>query len=443
VAAVVKEDILEILLCPYCGSTFRLPEIIEARGEEIITGSLQCECSSFPILEGIPFIKKNPATRYLMKYITSGQVKKAVSLAFALSTNSFSLDLCRVADYIGSWPKGRSLEKILLNGCNYLYRKKFEPFTDKERYFWDLLGNSLYEDYLRHRFSTQTFWSLYPFIPLIRRNKKRVLDVCCGCGHASFVLSRYVCPEALVGVDNDFRNVYLAKYYFSDADFICCDITDQLPFCSSSFSSVVMMDAFHFIDAKSLVSKELKRVTESDGNLLMLHIHNSMVDNVHAWSPVSPDRLQDLFKGPDLRILPENEVVMDFIRHGRLELSKSYSNGSLASSNLILIKSPYKEDFSDLWSNIYPIDDHLIINPLYDITPGENGSSILKRTFPSVFFRKEYPLSDSYLVEKYEFKLQDILSQKSREYLIRSFILINVPLKYVRRPTIIPVPDQP
>jgi ubiquinone/menaquinone biosynthesis C-methylase UbiE/uncharacterized protein YbaR (Trm112 family) len=424
----MQKNLLEILRCPYCGSMFELSEVMEAQGEDIVHGCLQCECNSFPILEGIPLLINNPAKKYVLNYLREGEIKKA----FALSINKNSRTTIRIADFINSKPLGTRLKNLFLDGSYYFSKKQYERYFDQSTCFCDLLKPGLSGDYLKHRFSSQTFWSLYPFIPLIQRKKRRILDVCCGSGHASFVISRYVNPEELVCVDADFRHLYLAKKYFSEAEFINADANGQLPFKDNIFSSVIMMDSFHYIDAKSSLSKELFRMLEAEGNLLLLHIHNSLLDNYAAGGPLSPKYLQNLFKEHAVRILPENKIVEDFIWHDRIDLSCEYTSGDLVSSNLILIKSPYREEFSNIWSKISPNKGNLIINPIYKTTFTSENKIVLERNFPNEFFRKENPISENYLIEEYELHTDDLKSGKSIDNLLRRFILLNVPEKYIK-----------
>ena len=422
----MKRSFIELLRCPYCGSIFELSEVIEANGSEIVTGCLKCECNSFPILEGIPIIFNNSVNKYISKCLINGDIKTA----FALAINGYSNDICRVADFISSRPSRSFFKELIIKTFSYLYKDKYEFYFDDSKYFWDILGPGLYEDYLRHRFSCQTFWTLYPFIPIIQKKKQLILDLCCGCGHASFVISNYVNPDELVCVDADFRNLYLAKKYFSKGEFININANEQLPFKNHIFSSVIMMDAFHYIRAKSLLSKELSRIIESDGNIVLLHIHNFLVENVAAGIPITPSNFQNLFEDSNIKILPEEKIIRDFIQNSRLNLIEDYANEDLTSSNLILIKSPYAEEFSELCDKINPTESNLIINPIYKIKSRNENKILLELEFPSEYFRREYPITESFLVHDYELDLNNLDSALIGN-LIHKFILINVPKKYI------------
>ena len=298
-----------------------------------------------------------------------------------------------------------------------------------------------YETYLKHRFSSQSFWSLYPFIPLLREKPKRVLDMCCGAGHASFVISKYVNPDELICVDEEFKSLYLAKKYFAKkkAEFVCIDANYPLPFKDDIFSSVLMIDAFHYVDACALLAKEFERVLSKEGMLLLLHIHNALVENIGAGQPLSPSTWKGLFD-LDVIALPEKNVIEDFILSDQLDLSKKYSKEELNLSDAISIIGGVNLDYFDgIWKDILEIRDNLIINPIYKLKE-EGDKILLKRESPSEFFRKEYPLTEKYLPERCEINKKFVnersvcvSGEDEIEDLMRKFVVIHVPEKYIKK----------
>ena len=433
----MQRDLLKLMKCPYCGTDFEIDEVYSENEGEIISGCIKCECNEYPILEGILILKNTPTKECIIEYLKKGEIEKAVALSLMDYTN----DICRVADFIEPKPFGKFFKKGLLSFVNSYSKKIYKKYSDKNLSFCDVLGKGSFDVYLKHRFSSQTFWSLYPFIKLLRKNRKRILEVCCGAGHASFVISKYVNPDELICVDGEFKSLYLAKKYFSNAEFINIDANYQLPFKDDIFSSVLMMDAFHYVDARALLAKEFERVLGKEGMLLLLHLHNALAENVAAGKPLSPSTWKGLF---DINVmaLPEKSIIEDFILRDRLDLSKNYSEKELNSSDAILIMRGADSDcFDGIWKDILEIKENLIINPIYKIK--EKGDKIvLEREFPSEFFRKEYPLTEKYLPERCE---MDKISVKGRsvcvsdsdeieiENLMRKVVVINVPKNYIKR----------
>ena len=434
----MRPELLKLMKCPYCGTDFEIDEVYSENEERVINGCIKCECNEYPILEGILILKNTPTKECIIEYLKKGENEKAVALSLMDYTN----DICRVADFIVSKPCGQFLKKSSFGLANYFSKNKYKKYSNKNISFCDVLGNGSFDAYLKHRFSSQTFWSLYPFIPLLRRKRKRILEVCCGAGHASFVISKYVNPDELICVDGEFKSLYLAKKYFSNAEFINIDANYQLPFKDNIFSSVFMMDAFHYVDARALLAKEFERVLNPEGMLLLLHLHNALVENVAAGKPLSPQTWVGLF---DLNVmaLPEKSIIEDFVLRDKLDLSRKYSEEELDGADAILMIGGVDSDcFDELWEDIseIKIKENLIINPIYKMK--EKGDKILlEREFPSEFFRGEYPLTEKYLPERCEIDKRFVKgrivcvsdeNEHEIEDLMREFVIINVPRNYIK-----------
>ena len=434
----MKQELLELMKCPYCGTDFGIVEVYNERREEIINGYVKCECEEYPILEGILILKNTPLRYCIMEYLKKGDIKKAITLPFGSYVN----DICRLADFIEPKPFGTFFKKNLLNFINYSSKKRYKRYSDTNLSFCDVLGNVSYDAYLKHRFASQTFWSLYPFVPLLSGKRKRILDVCCGAGHASFVIAKYVNPDELICIDGEFKSLYLAKKYFSNAEFINIDTNYRLPFKDGIFSSVLMMDAFHYVDARALLAKEFERVLDKEGLLLLLHIHNALAENISAGKPLSPSTWMGLFDNLKVMALPEKSIIEDFILRERLDLSKRYSKKQLNLSDAIIIIGGADSDcFDELWKDILEVKENLIINPMYKMKE-KDDKILLERDFTRELelFRKEYPLTEKYLPERCEINKRFVEGRSVRvsgsdeieiEELMRKFVIINVPEKYI------------
>ena len=432
----MKHGLLELIRCPYCGTDFKIGEIYSENEEEIINGYIKCECNEYPILEGILILKNTPTKKHIINYLKKKAITKAIALSFGPGIN----DICRAIDIIEPNPCGKIFKKSLLGFVNYFSKKRYGRYSNKNLSFCDVLGSGPSDAYFKHRFSTQTFWLTYPFIPLLRKKQKRILDVCCGAGHVSFVISKYVNPDELICVDGDFKSLYLAKKYFSNAEFINIDANYQLPFKDGTFSSILMPDAFQYIDARVLLAKEFERVLSKEGMLLLLHLHNALAKNVAAGKPLSPSTWMGLFDNIKVTALPEKKLIEDFILRDLLDLSKSYSEKELNVSDISIIGGVDLDCFDGIWKDIFNIKENLIINPIYKMKE-EGDKILLEREFPSEMFRKEYPLTEKYLPEGCEIDKRFVdgrsvcVSDSDEieiEDLMRKFVVINVPEKYIK-----------
>ena len=424
----MRKTLPVMLRCPLCGSDIRIQDIYEDTPDALIHGSLHCECDTYPVCQGILVLKNSPVKKYVLHFLKERAFQEAALYAMA----NYADDACRLLNYFESFKVGGQIQKGALRIVTAYFHARYSKYFDDNRSFMELLGNGAYDQYLRHRFSSQTFWSLYPFIALIRNKGGRVLEVCCGSGHASFILSRLIPPERLIGIDGDFRNLYLAAKYFSRADFIQADMNTGLPFKDHQFSVAFMMDSLHYVDARALLAGEIVRVTNTEGFDLILHLHNALRENASAGKPLSPAAIQRIFCGDEIRLLPEKDVIENFIQNGRLAVSERYTERQIREADaLIVARHVPAATVENLWDDLLHPDDHLIVNPMYR-AEDRDDQILLTRTFPSDAFRREYPLTEAYLPDRYEIKkavLREGWDPSSKEFreMRRRFILISVP----------------
>lgn len=444
----MKQEYLRLMKCPYCGSGFKLGEIHREILGDIIEGVIVCDCDKFPIIDGILILKPSDINDYIIQLINDGKTKQAIGLLMGhFGERAFQLErLLRTRGILGE-KLGEILSLIEENRATYNYNR----YSDDKSSFYSMLGKGESEIYLKSRFSAETFWSLYPFIPLLKTSRERVLDLSCGMGHSSFVLSSYVKPQELVCVDYSFRHLYLAKKYFvKDAEFICLDANYSLPFKDNVFSTIIMQDAFHYIRGRYSLAQEMERVVSPQGILLLLHLHNSLNYNIAAGQPLTPKGWFNLFKHVTVKLLPEKNVVEDFIWNNKLDLSKEYSESDLNRSNALgIIGTRDKSNLyvhRGVWEDILTNKCNLVINPIYTIERNVDGA-ILRRKFPSESFKREFPIMGEYLPEKCTInrvisealngRVLDITSIEISEYelnhieeLMRKFVVINAPQNY-------------
>lgn len=427
----MRKALLGILCCPLCGAEMKIRKVYDETPEILIRGCLQCECDTFPVCEGILILKDSPVKRYVLRFLEESSFQKAALYAMA----NYADDACRLLHFLETLPGGRHISKIFQWLLTAYFDRRYGRCFDNEIPYLDLLGDGAYHQYLKHRFSSPTFWSLYPFLPLIREHRERVLEICCGSGHASFVLSRHIPPEKLVAVDGNFWNLYLTAKYFSGADLIQADMNVGLPFKDHRFSAVLMMDSLHYIDARALLVKEIVRVTTPEGFDLVLHMHNALKENVSAGRPFYPSTIDRLFPGDDIKILPEQEVIEDYIRNDRLDLSKQYTEDQRRQADaLIVARHAPGRIMEGLRDDLRTPEDHLILNPMYHVEIQEERI-VMDRFWPSSAFRREYALTEVYLPDHFEIDKTSLhradeppagLYQKMR----KNFTLLSVPENY-------------
>lgn len=420
-----------MLCCPLCGAEMKIREVYDETPELLIQGCLQCECDTFPVCAGILILKNSPVKKQVLRFLKEADFQKAALYAMA----NYADDACRLVHFLEAFPGGRNISKISLWFFTAYFKCLYKKYFEKKISYLDLLGEGAYHQYLKHRFSSQTFWSLYPFVPLIREHGKKVLEICCGSGHASFVLSRHISPEKLVAVDGNFWNLYLTTKYFSRADLIQADMNAGLPFKDHRFSTVLMMDSLHYVDARALLAREIVRVTQPEGFDLVLHMHNALRENMSAGWSFYPSTIDRLFPGDDIRILPEREVIEDYIANGRLDLSRNYTEDQRRQADaLIVLRHAPGKVMEGLWDEVITPSDHLILNPMYHVDV-QKEKIAMDRVWPSSDFRREYPLTEAYLPDHFEIDIASLHQAKEpsaelHQKMRKNFTLLTVPENY-------------
>jgi SAM-dependent methyltransferase len=410
----------------------------------LITGLVECECNKYPIIDGILILREPFLNMGITKLVEEKNSKEAL-------VRSLWIDYFEKIEGFGlpihskfTWVLQKILLKLGKSQFNKAIKQLYKSYTDPEISFYDLLGKGLADTYFKQRFSSESFWSLYPFLPLFAEKKDRILDLSCGVGHSSFVLEKYVKPNQLFSADYSFKSLYLAKKYFApNAEFFCLDSSKSLPFKTGIFSSVSMLDAFFYIRSIAL-AQEMERVTSSTGFLLLLHVHNSLVYNLgNSLQSLTPKNLLHLFENKSFktRLMPEKKVLENFLNNDELKLTEQYNQASLDSSNATILLStreePAKSTYKNVQSDFLKNNNNLIINPIYKIIKKDN-SVLLKRPSGVSSFGDNLPTSEGVLPKEVEVQITslsgrriEITNPDEQKELQKKFVLINVPEKYM------------
>lgn len=439
---------LVFLKCPYCGSNLEVKEIVEEKGGEMLSGIVKCECTEFPVLESILTLKTNPIYKQIIELIEKRKIAEATIRCIWNEYFERMNCLPPVNSKIG-WMLSSILSRISRIESKSKYKRLYRKYTDNSVSFCNLLdvdAFGMFGHYAKHRFSMGSLWLIYPFLPLFKKKNLRILDLSCGTGHGSYILSNYVAPHELFCADFSFQNLYLTrKYFVKKGEFICLDANYPLPFTDKIFSSILFSDAYFLITSRSSLAREMERILNPDGFLLLSHLHNSLFDNPGGGGgyPMTPKGWRRLFNfgKPLVKAMPERTVVEDFLVHNKLELAKEYDENSLNSSNAIdlLITSDVSlfTTYGKVNDDFLSVKKNLVINPIYEVKEGKTRT-LLERPALEDSLGEFYPLAEKYMPCSYEFDKESVSGRRVRitnpaelEALMKQFILINVPENYL------------
>lgn len=443
---------MKLMKCPYCGSGFRIQDVIEKKEEEVIFGCVRCECSEFPVVEGILILKASPLNKRVVRLIKERRICEAAIHCFGWE--DFENLYKSYVPFRFSRKIQEALRRVLfVLGHAELFRehgKIYRDYSDKSLPFYDVLGKSSFDMYLRNRFSTFSFWSIYPFIPLLKRKKSKILDLGCGAGHGAFVVSKYVEPQQHCCSDSSYRLLYLArKYFVQSAEFVCLDANSPLPFKDKIFDTIMMSDAFHYVYGRAYLALEMERTLLPEGLLLLQHLHNSLTHNrATGGYPLTPRTYTNLFDSDqrELKVMPERRIVESFLFGNKLNLVEKYSEDDLNSTNALILMATSDKSLFKVYDRVnrdfLSVKNNLVINPIYEMKPKDDSILLVRSSQYArapLLYEDYYSLTEKYIPEKYEIGKEFVSGRKvhisdleKAEDLMKRFVIINVPENYLK-----------
>jgi SAM-dependent methyltransferase len=235
----------------------------------------------------------------------------------------------------------------------------------------------------------------------VERPARPVLDLACGPGHLTRYLARRAGPEQVVGVDRTFALLHVARVVTApDAEFVCADATAPLPFRDAVFSFVFCSDAFHYLAAKELLARQMRRVGAPGGAIALLAVRNANVKHLSAGAPLTPAGYVALFADRPWRILAEDRVLRRYLERRGPALEQATSLDEVATApNLALVASDDPGLFADRapYAEWPHGEGHLEINPLYRVERAGGGDVTLRRVYPSPYYEQEHEEGGAYL----------------------------------------------
>ena len=378
----MHETTLDILRCPYCGTALTVVENTALRRSDagIDAGILGCECCAFPVVDGIPILVADDATRLAMHALESVGSDEARRLLLGLDA----------AD-------ARRFDAL---------QKRPTPPTFLETLA--ILSQDAEADYLAYRWSDPSYLTGAALLQTIgatgQSGRRPRLDVCGGAGHLTRVLANRrvgapTTPAVTVALDQSFYKLWLAGRFTAPGCIpICCDANHPLPFVADSFGLVVLSDAFPYIWHKRLLANELMRLAGPDGTIVMPHLHSALGVNVSAGDTLTPDAYRDLLAPQQARLFSDARLLDQFLADQLVDLTEAESPHDLAGQpTLTLIASQHDEVFRRYeLADDTRIEGELRVNPLYR-TERRGDVSVLTLNFPTPEYAEEFSACRRYL----------------------------------------------
>jgi len=389
----MKIDLLEILRCPFCGSSLELSETtkIDRQDDQIINGILSCQCSAYPVVDRIPVFSADYLADQAREHLAAEEPQEALLTMLGLDESS----------------RQRAFISFLAQGSSATYKDGVQILCP------DAEGT-----YFIYRFTDPTYLIGQKLLQAVGSNErcfaKRAIDLCGGSGHLTRVLCEVAGPAEVLLADAYYWKLWMAKRFNAPrCQPVCCDANNPLPFVHDAFSLAFCSDAFHYIWSKRLLASEMMRLVGHRGVVLLSHLHNAMVENFSAGMPLASKWWQNLFGEMKARVFKESEVFESCLNRSFLDLTRVYRDEELADEQALFLMASGEEDVFRTYSHSDSTicGGQIYLNPLYHIEQRE-GSVALRLHFPSPEYEEEFGASKRYLPERVEMTMEDFrLSQ--------------------------------
>ena len=390
----MREALLDLLRCPYCGTRLSVVDndALARTEHDIVCGVLGCECCAFPIVEGIPVLIADDATRDAMHALEAGRHEEALFRLLGLGQDE---------------RRSGAFRTLLVRG---------EPMTYREAL--SILCLDAEETYFLYRLSDPTFVVAAALLRALGQHPAvaagRALDLCGGSGHLTRLLAGLPGagdtqpgagsqPDAQtdrpVVADVAFWKLWLAtRMIASGSTAVCCNANHPLPFVDGAFSLVVLADAFPYIWHKRLLAGEMTRLAAPDGAIVMPHLHSALGDNMSAGDTLTPAAYGSLFARQQPRLFSDEVLLTQVLDQRVVDLTQSVAAMEIGSDPAFTLVASRDDDLFRRYE--VPERGHvsgaLIVNPLYRVER-RGGSSILTLSFPTPEYAEEFAACRRYL----------------------------------------------
>lgn len=317
-----------LLRCPDCGGPLALDRVRQRDAEAGDCGLLRCGCAVWPVLDGVPILRRGRLDRRSIadaRVLAPGPEVEAV---VALVRDGRALDaLVEVlSPPVCPWPLNRvgalrrlSLREPLRAAGLAVRRRRVRRMLARRvaltaedwlsLFYWH--APEVYDpfSYFFFRFGTPRHLATLGLLAALPHGDEAsgpVLDLACGYGHLGHTLAAQ--GRAVVGIDQNVHQAWLARHYVAPgAAFVCADADRPLPLRDGAAGSAFCSDAFHYVRDKAACLAELDRAT-AGGPVLLATVGNALVGEPDGHE-LTPDGYAGLFEGWHWTVRTEADLL--------------------------------------------------------------------------------------------------------------------------------------
>ncbi len=414
----MRTDLLELLRCPRSGGRFTL-EALERDGDDVEAGVLRSDAGAFPIVAGIPVLRGGDEG--IVDLLLSGDAATATALAIVRHTDLSRLDALvpLLLDLRPTRPVGRRLlayrdRAVARRAAAALAAAAAgspEPLL-RLTYLEGRRPNPEGYRYFRYRLGLPRHLVALGAVAAARPGTGPVVEVGCGAGHLAGQFQSMLAPRRLIAVERDLDLLWIARRHLAPAvDHLCADAT-SLPLPTESCSLAVAVDVLSFVEAKATACRELRRVIEPGGGVVLSSLINATATHEFAGSPLPVQAWRRLVTAG--AVLPADDTATDHLALADQTVLDAYLEGSAApgrsdeaevldrARTITLLAGHAATAGAGLPLRGWPhAIGRLGTHPVLHRVPGEDGSMVrYRREYPSAGFVRDNPDLERYLPRK-------------------------------------------
>jgi SAM-dependent methyltransferase len=386
------------LNCPFCGGdlTRTASDPSETPPEY---GVLVCSCGRYPIVAGIPIIRKGivgntgQSAHEVITLIEAGHHREAL-LAMVLPPPPMSAMKAPVSvRALRGWQE--RAEALFSQPHDQLSVCELVDFFYGNVALSDARQRQLEQpdirQYFLYRFSQPRYAIAVSLCSVISEPARPILDLACGIGHITRQLIGRSQGQPVVGLDRDFFCLYIAKHWLAaDATYVCGEADTPLPFRDGAFSAVFCSDAFQLFENKVHCARELKRLTRPDG-VMVLSALPTVLETHRTSLPLQG--YETLVADMPHRFVTSYDILSRYLQKQGPPLARQVAMERVGDDPWVSVVASHQQA---VFKDYGPFDDwphargSLRVDPLYKVERrDEMGNVHLQRIFPSRWFEHE------------------------------------------------------
>lgn len=376
--------LVDRLRCPECSGPLAFAPAPQPDGLAGACGVLRCGCAAYPVLDGIPILRRGPLAHRSIgddRVVAGGPTTAAVVARVEAGRAADAL-VELLSFPVCPWPLNRvgALRRLSLRGplrrAGLAWRRRRvrrmlarrDALTAEDwlrELYWHAPAPFDPFNYFLFRFGQPRHLATLGVLAAVPPSEAPLLELMCGYGH--FLHTVTAGGQAAIGLDQNVHQLWVARRYVAPgAALVCADAARPLPFADGAVGAVLCADAFYYLRDKAAAVREVERV--ATGPLVLASLRNARVGAPEAEA-LPPEGYTALLGRWSWAAWTEADVLDAYLARSTPDLSASSSDlGGHAWLYVLATRdAPAAPARWDVWPHAAGTP---ALNPLYERTGG-------------------------------------------------------------------------